>query len=120
MGARNYASTMKLSALSRVAMSLPHFVKLHSNSPTGLRAQTAGAVEEALHLRTTSLLLGLDGLPILDDAVISESIVALRKLRDVGGTVRLVTGNATHRERLSQLGLDRVFDILANPEEAPS
>lgn len=101
-------------------MSVPHFVKLHSGSPTGLRAQTAMAVEETLRLRTTSLLLGLDDLSILDDAVIAGTIVALRKLRDVGGTVCLVTGNDTHRKRLAQLGLDRVFDVLASPRTAVS
>jgi anti-anti-sigma regulatory factor len=96
----------------------PHLVKLHASSPSGLRAQAATAAEETLRLRTTSLLLGLDGLSILDDAVISGTIVALRKLRDIGGTVALVTGNPTHRKRLTQLGLDRVFDILASPEDA--
>ena len=94
-----------------------HFVKLHSGSPAGLRSQTAAAVEETLRLRTTSLLLGLDALSILDDAVIASMIVALRELRDVGGTVRLVTGNGAHRKRLAQLGLDRVFDVLSNPEK---
>jgi anti-anti-sigma regulatory factor len=99
-------------------MSLAHFVNLRSGSPSVLRAQTAVAVEETLRLRTTSLLLGLDGLPILDDALIAGTIIALRKLRDVGGTVCLVTGNNIHRKRLAQLGLDRVFDVLSSPEAA--
>jgi anti-anti-sigma regulatory factor len=94
-----------------------HLVQLFSSSPIGLRAQTAAAVEETLRLRTTSLLLGLDTLSTLDDGVIAATIVALRKLRDIGGTVHLVTGNPSHRKRLAQLGLDRVFDILASPEE---
>jgi anti-anti-sigma regulatory factor len=96
-----------------------HLVELYSSSPTGIRDQTSVAVEETLRRQNTSLLLGLDGVSILDDAVISGTIVALRKLRDVGGTVRLLTGNPIHHERLSQLGLDRVFDILATPDEGP-
>ena len=96
----------------------PHLVKLHASSPSGLRAQAAMAADETLRLRSTNLLLGLDGLSILDDAAISGTIVALRKLRDIGGTVGLVTGNPAHRKRLAQLGLDRVFDIMASPEDA--
>jgi anti-anti-sigma regulatory factor len=73
-----------------------------------------------LQQRSTNLLLGLDGLPIVDDAAISATIVALRRIRSIGGTVRLVTGKASHRQRLAQIGLDRVFDIIASPEEAYS
>jgi anti-anti-sigma regulatory factor len=96
----------------------PHLVKLQSSSPSELKTQATVAVEETLRRHTTSLLLGLDGLSILDDAVIAETIVALRKLRDVGGTVRLVTASPAHRVRLAQLGLDRIFEVFASPEAA--
>jgi anti-anti-sigma regulatory factor len=95
-------------------MSASHFVEIYSSSPAGLRAQTAAAVSETLDRRSTTLLLGLDRLPALDDAVISAAIVALRKLRDIGGTVQLVTCNTSHREHLARIGLDRVFDIFAS------
>jgi anti-anti-sigma regulatory factor len=99
-------------------MSVSHFVELYSSSPTGLRAQTAAAVDETLERRSTTLLLGLDRLSILDDAVISATIVALRRLRDIGGTVHLVTCNTSHREHLARIGLNRVFGIFASAEEA--
>jgi anti-anti-sigma regulatory factor len=102
----------------RVAMSDPHIVELRSSSPAGLRAQTTAAVNEVLVRERATLLLGLDSLSIIDDAVIAALIVALRRLREIGGTVRLITGNAEHRERLARIGLDRVFDIAGGPEEA--
>jgi anti-anti-sigma regulatory factor len=102
----------------REQMSASHFVKLYSSSPTGLRAQAIAAVDELLLRKRTTLLLELDGLSIIDDAVISAMVVALRKLREVGGTVRLITDNSGHRERLAHIGLDRVFDIYASPEDA--
>jgi hypothetical protein len=63
------------------------------------------------------LLLGLDSLTTIDDRVISAAIVALRRLRDLGGAVGLITRNTSHRKRLADIGLDRVFDILASVEE---
>jgi anti-anti-sigma regulatory factor len=99
------------------AMMAPYFVELHSSSTTGLRAQTKGAVNETLRRRARTLLLGLDSLSTLDDGVLSATIVALRRLRDVGGTVRLVTRKTSHRTRLALTGLDRVFHIIANVEE---
>jgi anti-anti-sigma regulatory factor len=97
---------------------IPHFVELRSSSPAGLRAQTTAAVDEVLVRQSATLLLGLDSLSIIDDAVISALIGALRKLREIGGTVRLSTSNADHRERLAHIGLDRVFDVCGGPEEA--
>lgn len=60
----------------------------------------------------TILALGIDNLAALDDAAISATIVALRRLREIGGTVRLVTRNAAHLKRLAQTGLDHVFDVM--------
>ena len=96
----------------------PLFVEIYSSSPTGLRAQAEAAAAEALRRRTTFLLLGLDSLAAFDDAAMLAMIVALRRLREIGGTVRLVTRNAGHRERLALTGLDRVFDVFASAEGA--
>jgi len=57
------------------------------------------------------LIIGLDRLASLDDEALSATIVALRRHREAGGTVRLVTQNAVHRDRLARTGLDRVFDV---------
>ena len=96
----------------------PLFVDFYASSPTGLRAQATDAVNDALRRRSTILVLGLDNLARLDAAAISAAIVALRGLREIGGTVRLVTHSATHRRSLEAMGLDRVFDVFATHEEA--
>jgi anti-anti-sigma regulatory factor len=75
-------------------------------------------VDDALRRGATLLVLGLDNLPALDDAAISATIAASRRLREAGGSVRLVTQSAAHRNRLSQMGLDRVFGVFANAEDA--
>jgi anti-anti-sigma factor len=95
-----------------------HFVELYASSPVGLRAQAVEAVNDALRRGSTLLVLGLDSLSTLDDAALSAMIVALRRLREVGGTVRLVTQSVAHRKRLVVAGLDRIFDVFASAEEA--
>jgi anti-anti-sigma factor len=96
----------------------PHFVEFRASSPVGLRAQAVDAADAALRRGTNLLVLGLDSLSMLDDASIAAMIVALRRLREIGGTVRLVTQSAAHRKRLMLTGLDRIFDVFASAEEA--
>ncbi len=91
---------------------------LYSSSLTGLRAQAANAAEETLRAGHKTLVLGIDSLGAFDDAAASATIVALRRLREVGGSVRLVTRNAAHRAQLALTGLDHVFDVYANACEA--
>jgi anti-anti-sigma regulatory factor len=96
----------------------PLVVEFNASSPDGLRAQARAAVNDAIRRRAKVMLVGLDGLAILDDAAISAAIVALRGLREVGGTVRLVTRSVTHRRSLESMGLDRIFDVFAGFEDA--
>jgi anti-anti-sigma factor len=96
----------------------PLFVEFYTSSPTGLRAQAADAVNDALSRGSKVLVVGLDSLSSLDNAAISATIVALRRLRENGGTVRLVTRSAAHRQHLSSMGLDRIFDVFTSFEEA--
>jgi len=93
-------------------------IELYGSSSSGLRAQASAAADAALHDRHSTLVLGLDNLAELDDAAVSATIVALRKLRQVGGSVRLVTQNADHRKRLAMTGLDRIFEIFPTAETA--
>jgi anti-anti-sigma regulatory factor len=96
----------------------PSFVEFYTSSPTGLRAQATAAVTDAKRRGSRILIVGLDSLVKLDDAAISATIVALRGLRALGGTVRLVTQSVTHRRQLEAIGLDRVFDVFATYEDA--
>jgi anti-anti-sigma regulatory factor len=92
----------------------PSFVEFYASSSSSIRAQATSAVDDALLHGTTLLVLGLDNLPALDDTVLSAAIVALRRLREVGGSVRLATQNPAHRKRLAQTGLDRIFPVDLN------
>jgi len=91
---------------------------LYASSSAGLRAQAVRAADETLRLGRTTLVIGLDSLPVFDDAAVSAAIIALRRLREVGGSVRLVTHNAAHRQELALTGLDHVFDVYASADEA--
>jgi anti-anti-sigma regulatory factor len=86
-------------------------IDLYTSSPSGLRAQAVAAADETLQAGRTLLVLGLDCLTEFDDAVLSATIVALRKLREVGGSVRLVTHNADHYSRLEAAGLTHIFEV---------
>src|SRR5271168_2711750 len=96
----------------------PHFVEFYASSPNGFRAQAMAAVSDAMRQGSTILVVGLDSLSRLDDAAISATIVALRGLREIGGTVRLVTQSVAHREHLEAMALDRIFGVFASFEEA--
>src|SRR5471032_3164872 len=98
----------------------PHFVELHANSPIGLRAQATAAVDDARRRMANVLIIGLDRLASLDDEAMAATIVALRRYRDGGGSVRLLTQNAAHRERLALAGLDRIFDVVASAGDVHS
>jgi hypothetical protein len=96
----------------------PYFVEFNKSLPIGLRAQAAEAANDALRRGSTVLVLGLDRLSTLDDEALSATIVALRRLREFGGTARLVTQSVAHHKRLVEAGLDRIFDVFASAEEA--
>jgi anti-anti-sigma regulatory factor len=96
----------------------PLLVKFYASSRTGLRAQAMSAVTDARRRGSNVLVVGLDNIARLDDAAVAAVIVALRELRKMGGTVRLVTQSIAHRRYLNALKLDRVFEIFATDEDA--
>lgn len=75
------------------------------------------SVERAVATHEPTLTVGLDGLASLDATVMGTLIVALRRMREAGGSVVL---QVTHPELLLELavsGLDRVFKVVAVPAE---
>ena len=75
-----------------------------------------GAVEQASAGGKT-LTVGLDALSALEAQVLNGLIAGLRRLRNAGVSLRL---HVTRRELLKTLdvtGLDRVFEIVAQPDE---
>jgi anti-anti-sigma regulatory factor len=104
--------------MGRLAIMKPVFVEVFSGSSKALRAQLAAAAQSTLQQGKTTLAVGLDTLPDLDDPAIAAIIVALRKLRAAGGTIQLVTQREEHRRRLALTGLDQVFEVFASQEDA--
>ncbi len=88
-------------------------VELFESSGAGLRAQARAAAEQSLKQRRTTLTIGLDNLWSVGDAAVAALIVALRTMRDSGGTIRLLTHKPEHRRRLLLNGLDRVMTLIA-------
>lgn len=94
------------------------FLEVLSGSPEAVRAQLDAAVIATLDEGKDTLTVSVDALRELDDAAIAATVRALRRLRAVGGTLRLVTQRDDHRERLAVTGLDRVFDVYDSKTEA--
>jgi anti-anti-sigma regulatory factor len=74
----------------------------------GLRA----ALATARDADDRTLTIGLDAVPALNDDVINELICALRRLRDVGGQVRLHVTRTDLLQTLHLMALDRIFTIV--------
>jgi anti-anti-sigma regulatory factor len=84
-------------------------LELFESSGVGLRAQATAAAEAMLRQGRTTLTIGLDNLGAVGDAVIAAVIVALRIMREAGGTICLLTHNSEHRHQLALYGLDRAL-----------
>lgn len=72
--------------------------------------------EKAIAAGESTLTIGLDDLGTVDATSMGSLIVALRRMRESGGSVVL---HVTRHELLGELatsGLDRVFKIVAQPE----
>src|SRR5258708_23676364 len=99
-------------------MPTPETVEVYAASPAGLRAQLLAAADETIRRGREILVVGLNNISVLDDAAIAALIVSLRRLREAGGAIRLVTTNPEHRKRLALTSLDRLFEVFESPTEA--
>jgi anti-anti-sigma factor len=67
--------------------------------------------------KTDSLIIDLEDVEFCDSSGLSALLIAERKMREVGGKVRLIN---VHKKVVSLLKismLDRAFDIEESPEE---
>lgn len=87
-------------------------VELFESSGAGLRAQAKAAATETLRQRRTTLTIGLDNLWAVGDTAVAALIVALRTMRESGGTICLLTHRPEHRRRLQLNGLDRIMTLV--------
>lgn len=83
---------------------------------TGRESLLAGA-DAAIAEHDLSLTVGLDDLNGLDADVMGTLIVALRRMREAGGTVTLHVTRPALLDALSVSGLDRVFTLVSQPQE---
>lgn len=67
------------------------------------------AVDTALNTREQTLVVDLDGVGFIDNAVIRELILALRRLRDRGGSLYVTYTRPSIQSSLCALGLERVL-----------
>jgi anti-anti-sigma factor len=93
-------------------------IEVYAGSPTGLRAQLLAAADETICRGREILVVGLNNISVLDDAAIAALIVSLRRLREAGGAIRLVTTNPEHRKRLALTSLDRIFEVFESAADA--
>lgn len=75
------------------------------------------AVEVSAQKNDRTLTIGLDEIDSLDAATMNGLITALRRMRDAGGTVQLHVTRPDVLATLGETGLDKVFKVVATPEE---
>jgi anti-anti-sigma regulatory factor len=85
------------------------------NPRNAARDQVLATVENAIAAHQPSLTLGLDELPTLEAGEMGSLIVALRRMRETGGSVVLHVTRPDMLQALAETGLDRVFKVVALP-----
>ena len=86
-------------------------VQLLTSSPSGLRAQAVAAADDTIRSGQKQLIVDLDNLTHMDDAVLSALILALRRLRDGGASLRVVTSKHAIRGYLDATGMKLAFGM---------
>jgi hypothetical protein len=86
-------------------------VQLYESSRAGLQAQATAAASDVLRAGQKTLTFGLDNLGNIGDDAVSALVIALRKMREEGGTIVLETANDKHQQALLRSGLDRIVSI---------
>jgi anti-anti-sigma regulatory factor len=86
-------------------------VQLYESSRAGLQAQATAAANDVLRAGQKTLTFGLDNLSNIGDDAVAALIIALRKMREEGGTIVLETSNERHQQALLLNGLDRIVSI---------
>jgi hypothetical protein len=83
-------------------MKYQHTTQLIASSPAGLRAQALAAVDETLQLGRRKLFIEIGSLRGGEQAAVSALSAAARRMRDAGGSVQVITGDATLKTMLPQ------------------
>jgi anti-anti-sigma regulatory factor len=94
-------------------MNYVNTVQLLTSSPSGLRAQAIAAANETIQSGQKQLIVDLDNLAHVDDAVLSALILALRRLREAGASLRVFTSKDANRGYLDSTGMNLAFGMGA-------
>jgi anti-sigma B factor antagonist len=79
-----------------------------------LREELSGAVEAGcLHI-----IVAMDGVDFIDSSGLGVLVSALRRVKEQGGTLRLVCTKEAILKILRITGLDKVFPLFTTVEEA--
>jgi anti-anti-sigma factor len=92
-------------------------VQLLASSPSGLRAQTVAAANETIQSGQRQLVVDLDNLTHMDDAVLAALILALRRLREAGASLRVFTTKDPIRSYLDATGMNLAFGMSASAKD---
>ncbi|MBV8600128.1 MAG: STAS domain-containing protein [Candidatus Eremiobacteraeota bacterium] len=94
-----------------IASAAGAYHRLTSDGPTydfqGLRESVSSTLKNG----ERTLTVDIDAIGYLDPAVIRELVLGLRRLREVGGTLRLQTTRPGIAKALCSIGLDKVFRV---------
>jgi anti-anti-sigma factor len=93
-------------------------VQLLTSSPSGLRAQIIAAADDTITAGRSLLIVDLDNLAQMDDAVFAALILALRRLRDAGASLRVVTSKSTIRRYFDSTGMKVAFGMTGSEDYA--
>lgn len=75
-------------------------------------------ISEALDDGCTAVIIDLEHIGFIDSSGLGVLVSALRKVKEQGGTMRLVCTRDSILKIFRITGLDKVFPLFANVEEA--
>lgn len=96
--------------------------ELLASSAVGLRAQTTAAAMLAVSTGQKALMIDVDNLRTIDEAVVAAIIAALRTMREAGGGIQILTNREAHLRSLRVFCLDRIVGLARsnNPTYLPT
>jgi anti-sigma B factor antagonist len=95
-------------------------VSLHGELDIRYRSHVTASLERALARHPSALAADLRGLTFMDSTGVHALIDVERHCRQQGVRFVVVRGSITVDRVLSVLGMDRLFEIVADPEQIRS
>jgi anti-anti-sigma factor len=103
-----------------VAIGSAAMVSLHGELDVRYQSQVIAALDRALAGHPSALVADLRGLTFMDSTGVHVLIDVERRCRRRGVRFVIIRGSIAVDRVLSVLGLDRMFEIVASPEQIRS